>query len=152
MAVRAGLGVAHRGAHVRLEARRHRVLELLGLLVHVVPRDPHHIGQEALDHPVAADDLLGVPAPRLGELDHALGVALDVPVALEAAEHLVDGRRGKLHGPGQVGAGHRQAGLEQPEQHLEVLLLGDGSVGRGHGTDRIGRASPAEPDVWREVY
>ena len=63
MAVRAGLRVADRGEHVRLEARRHRVLEALGLLVHVVPRHADDVGQEALDQPVAADDRLGVLAP-----------------------------------------------------------------------------------------
>ena len=64
MAVRARLGVADGGEHARLEHRRHRVLEPLGLLVHLVPRDPEHVGEEALDQPVAADDALGVLAAR----------------------------------------------------------------------------------------
>jgi hypothetical protein len=100
------------------------VLEVLGLLVHVVPRDADDVGQEPLDHPVAADQALGVIAPGGRELDRALGVAGDVAVALEPAEHLVDGRGGELHGTRQVGPRHRKAGLEQPEQALEVLLLG----------------------------
>ena len=64
VAVRTGRGVADGGAHVGLEARRHRVLELLGLLVDVVPRDADDVGEEALDHPVAADDALGLLARR----------------------------------------------------------------------------------------
>jgi hypothetical protein len=49
MAVRAGLRLADRRAHVRLEARGHRVLQALGLLVHVVPRHPDDVGEVALD-------------------------------------------------------------------------------------------------------
>ena len=40
VAVRAGLGVADRGEHALLEHRRHRVLQTLGLLVHLIPGDP----------------------------------------------------------------------------------------------------------------
>ena len=47
--------------------RRHRVLEPLGLLVDLVPRDAEDVGQEALDQAVAADDAAGVLAPVLGE-------------------------------------------------------------------------------------
>ena len=53
VAVRARLGVADRGEHALLELRRHRVLEPLGLLVHVVPRDAQDVGEEALDQPMA---------------------------------------------------------------------------------------------------
>ncbi len=60
MAVRAGLGVADRREHALLEHRRHRVLQPLGLLVDLVPGDAEHVGQEALDQAVAADDVLGV--------------------------------------------------------------------------------------------
>jgi hypothetical protein len=66
VAVRAGLGVADRGAHALLEHRRHRVLEALGLLVDLVPGDAEDVGEEALDQAVAADDPLGVLA-RVGE-------------------------------------------------------------------------------------
>ena len=52
--------------------------------------------------------------------------ARDVAVAFQAPDHLVDGRRGELHRAGDVGAGHRQTGLLQPEEDLQVLLLGDG--------------------------
>ena len=56
--VRAGLGVADRGEHAFLEHRRHRVLEPLRLLVHLVPGHAEHVGEEALDQAVAADDAL----------------------------------------------------------------------------------------------
>ena len=67
VAMRAGLRVADRGEHARLEHRRHRVLEPLGLLVDLVPGDAQDVGQEALDQAVAADDALGVLAAGVGE-------------------------------------------------------------------------------------
>ena len=117
--------------------RRHRVLEPLGLLVDLVPRDPEDVGEEALDQPVAADDALGVLAPVVGEGERLVGGPGDVAVALEPADHLVDRRRGQLHGARHVGARHRQTGLLEPEDGLEVLLLGDGRVVVGHAGHRI---------------
>jgi hypothetical protein len=46
-----------------LEHGRHRVLEALGLLVDLVPRDAEDVGEEALDEPVAADDALACSWP-----------------------------------------------------------------------------------------
>ena len=57
VAVGARRGVADRGEHALLEHGRHRVLEALGLLVDLVPGNPEHVGQEALDQAVAADYL-----------------------------------------------------------------------------------------------
>ena len=68
VAVRAGRRVADRSADVRLKAWRHRMLQALGLLVHVVPRNADDVGQEPLDEAVAADDPLRVLAAGLGEL------------------------------------------------------------------------------------
>ena len=62
MAVRAGLRIADRGEHPLLEHRGHRVLQALGLLVHLVPRDAEDVGEEALDEAVAASDALRVRA------------------------------------------------------------------------------------------
>ena len=136
MAVRARLRVADRRLHIGLEARRHRVLHPLGLLVHVVPRHADDVGQEALDQAVAARDLLGVAATVVGERDHVVLAARDVAVSLEAADHLVHGRRRELHRAREVGAGHRQARLVEPEEHLQVLLLGDRGVLVRHAADR----------------
>ena len=60
VAVRAGRRVADRREHALLEHGRHRVLESLGLLVDLVPRDPEDVGEEALDQAVATDDRLRV--------------------------------------------------------------------------------------------
>ena len=83
--------------------------------------------------------------PESVKASAAVGPARDVAVALEPADHLVDGRGGQLHGAGDVGAGHRQPRLVQPEDGLEVLLLGDGGVLCGHGPIliRVGSAASA---------
>ena len=130
--VRAGPRVADGGADVRLEPRRHRVLEVLGLLVDVIPGNADDIGQEPFDHPMAADDPLGVLPAGDREVDRPAGVADDVAVALEPPDHLMDRRGRQLHRASQVRAGQRQSGLEQPVQRLEVLLLGFGRVLGGH--------------------
>ena len=119
------------------------MLQVLGLLVDVVPGHAHHIGEEALDHPVAGDQALRVLAAVDGERDRALAVALDVAVALQAPQHLVHGGGRQLHGPGQVGARHGQPGLEQPEQALQIFLLGDGGRLVDHRADRSGGPTAA---------
>jgi hypothetical protein len=124
----AGGGVADRRVHPLLQHRRHRVLDPLRLLVHLVPGDAEDVGEEALDHAVAADDVAGVLAPGLGEDQRFVGVAGDVAVLDQAPDHLVHGRGRKLHRAGDVGAGHRQARLLDPEHDLQVLLLRDGRV------------------------
>ena len=63
--VGAGGRVADRRPHALLQHRRHRVLDPLGLLVDLVPGDAEHVGEEALDHAVAADDVAGVLAAGL---------------------------------------------------------------------------------------
>ena len=118
MAVRARLRVADGGEHALLEHGRHRVLEALGLLVHLVPRDPQDVGQEPFDQPVAAHDVLRVLGALGREADRLVVGARDVAVALEAADHLVHGRRRQLHRPRDVGARHGQPRLLQPEQGL----------------------------------
>jgi hypothetical protein len=125
MPVGAGARVTDSGHHALLERRRHRVLEPLGLLVHVVPRDAEDVGQEALDQPVPAHDRGGVVAAAVGEEEGLVGLAGDVAVALQAADHLVHGGGGQVHGPREVGAGHRQPGLLEPVDPLQVFLFCD---------------------------
>jgi len=108
------------------------VLELFGLLVNVVPRDADDIGEEALDHPVSRDDVLGVAPPFQREVNRTAGIALDVAVALEAPQHLVHRRRRELHRARQVRTRHRQACLKEPKKAFEVLLLGCRRMLSGH--------------------
>ena len=106
--------------------RRHRLIERFLTDVLGIPWD------ERERRAVAADDALGVLEARLGEADRLARRALDVAVALEAHDHLVHRRGRELHRARDVRAGHRQARLLQPEERLEVLLLGDGGVLGGH--------------------
>ncbi len=113
------------------------MLQALGLLVDLVPRDPEDVGEEALDQAMAADDRLRVVATVVGEAKRLVVGAADVAVALEPADHLVDGRRRELHRPGDVGPGDRQPGLLEPEHDLEVLLLSDCRVVLSHRESMI---------------
>jgi hypothetical protein len=135
MAVRARLRIAHRADHVLLECRRHRVLEPLGFLVHVVPRDADHVGQEPLDQPVATDDRLGLLMPAVGEQKRPVVVARDIAVLLETAQHLVHRRGREPHRAGDVRPRDGQLRLHQPVDDLEVFLLGGRGmrVFHGHG-------------------
>jgi hypothetical protein len=127
------------------------VLEALGLLVHVVPRHADDIREVALDEAVAADDPRRVLQALVGERDHLVLGAGDVAVALEAADHLVDGRRRELHRPREVRPAHREPRLVEPEQGLEVLLLGDGRVRRGHAPIVPARRDADPPGARRGV-
>src|SRR5204863_1258376 len=80
-----------------------------------------------------------------GEGDRAVLVAGDVAVALQAAHHLVHRGRRELHRAGDVGAGHRQARLLQPEQALQILLLGDRRGVLSHVRDARGRPAARCP-------
>ena len=121
------------------------MLEPLGLLVHVVPRDADDVGQEPLDQPVAADDRLRLLEPVVGEPQRLVLRARDVAVLLEAADHLVHGRRREPHRAGDVRARDRQLRLHQPVDDLEVLLLGRSRMAcslswRSERTTSAGRA------------
>ena len=103
--VRAGTSLRRRSRQASsLRPRRHPVLEPFGLLVDLVPGDPEDIGQEPLDQAVAADGRLGVVAAPVGERERLVLGAGDVAVALEARDHLVDGRGRQPHRPGTFAA------------------------------------------------
>ncbi len=76
-------------------------------------------------------------SPLSVKREHLVRPARDVAVALEPPDHLVDRRRGQLHRARDVGARHRQPGLLQPEDGLQVLLFGDGRLVLGHGLEHI---------------
>src|SRR5207302_2695076 len=68
----------------------------------------------------------------VGERKRAVLLARDVAVLLEAAHHLVNGWRRDLHRARHVRAGDGQARLLEPEDRLEVLLLGGRGLLAGH--------------------
>ena len=108
------------------------MLQSLGLLVDLVPGNAEHVGEEALDQPVAADDVGRLALAARREADRLVVSARDVAVALQAADHLVHRGRSELHRARDVGAGHRQAGFEQPVERLEVLVFADRRVRAAH--------------------
>ena len=86
--VRAGVNVADHLQHLGLEPRRDRMLHGVGLLVDVVPRDPHHLDQIGLDQPVPRHDPLRHLATTVAEVDQLVVVAADQPVVGHAPQHL----------------------------------------------------------------
>src|SRR5438270_13298 len=144
MPVRARVSAADRREHALFEVRRHRVLEPLGLLVHLVPRHAEDVREETLDQAMAAHDLRRVRRAGCRERDRALAVARDVPVVLEAHDHLVHRRRRELHRARDVRAGHRQARLLKPVEALQVLLLSYRRPRAAHSVivEHVRRADP----------
>src|SRR5919108_4684044 len=100
----------------------------------LVPWDTQDVGEEALDEAVAAHDRLGVPTTVGGEGQGLVLEPLHIAIALEAADHLVHGGGGELHGASYVRARDRQARLLEPEHDLEILLLGDRGVLVAHAS------------------
>ena len=86
--------------------------------------------------------IVGRADPRGNRPRRTFEITARGEAALEAPEHLVHGRSGQLHRARQICSGHRQPGLEQPEQGLEVVLLGFGGACSGHRADRSGRLHP----------
>ena len=87
------------------------MFEPLGFLMHLIPGDPQHVGEKALDQAVAADDCLGVLAALRREVERLVRGAADVAVAFEPADHLAHGRGRELHRAGHIGGRHRQLRL-----------------------------------------
>ena len=70
-----------------LELLRERVLEHLGLGVHLVPGHAEALDEEQLDEPVVADHLERDAPAALGEPHAAVALVLDEPERRELAQH-----------------------------------------------------------------
>ena len=81
VAVGAGPGLADHVEHAGLQRRGDAHLEGLGLLVDLVPGHAHHLDQERLDQPVAADHVLGHLRALGGEDDPLARAAVDQALA-----------------------------------------------------------------------
>src|SRR2546423_3917044 len=99
-AVRAAVGVAEPLAdpfdHVVAEA----LPDLVGVDVGLGGGVAHEVGQEPLDDPVLADDLLGPLAAGRGQNRLLVLAALDEPVGPEPLQHLAGGRTPDAEPPG----------------------------------------------------
>ena len=131
--VRTALGISELFLDSLDHLVRERVAELVGVHVRFGCGVVHEIGQEALDDPVLADDLLGACAPRLGEDRLLLLAAFDQALALESLQHLTGRRTGDSEHLGHTrgercGAGRLRAVLADREgeevDRLQVLVDG----------------------------
>ena len=132
MPVRARRDADEQRAHALLEVLGDAVLERVGLLVHLVPRDAEDLHEERLDQAVARDDAAAERLALLGEREALALVAHDQAVVDEAPHHLERGRLRDAHRTREVGLRGVDAGLVHPEELLEVLL--DGRCERLHAT------------------
>ena len=84
------------------EPFRHDVLELLGLLVHLGPAHAHHLDQEELDEPVAAQHHGREPFARCRESHPAIRLVKDEARFGEGLDHGRRRPRGHVHGGSQL--------------------------------------------------
>ena len=78
---RIAMGIVRRPSKHRVdpldEPIGHDVLQLFGLVVHLVPAHAHHLHEKKLDEPVTTEHERGEFVARLGEADTAVRFVLD---------------------------------------------------------------------------
>ena len=125
VAVRVDRRVAELRGDQLLELLRKRVLEHLGLGVHLVPGHAEALDEEQLDEPVVPDHLERDTPPALGETDAAVALVLDEAQSGQLAQHPRDGGGADLEQRGEVGRGRGAvAGLEGVDRLRVVLHRG----------------------------
>ncbi len=110
-----------------LETLRDRVLEPLGLVVHLVPAVPQRLLEVGLEQPVMADHLERDPASGVGEPPSPVPSVLHQPEPGEPLHHARD--RGRLHTESgrEVAGPHGTCGFTAEKVNLlEIVLLGLG--------------------------
>ena len=70
------------------------MLPTAGLFMHLVPFEPDDLSEQALREAVLAHHVAGEPRPGGGELDRAVGLDDEQPVALHPGHRLRDGGAG----------------------------------------------------------
>jgi hypothetical protein len=122
VAVRAGRRVAEHARYPLFHLRRERVLEALGLVVHLPPLVAEDVDEKALDEAMAADD--GVRRGLTGRRQaHFVTVAdRDEALPLEAVEHLRDRRRRHAEEFGDARGDDARALVGERVDDLQVLL------------------------------
>jgi hypothetical protein len=115
-----------------LELLRERVLEHLGLGVHLIPGHAQALDEEQLDEPVVADHLERDPPAARGQADAPVALVLDESEVRELAQHPRDGGGANLEQGREVG-GRRSAvtRLERVDRLRIVLHCGGAVAGLG---------------------
>ena len=122
VAVRVDRRVAELGGDQLLELLGQRVLEHLGLGVHLVPGHPEALDEEQLDEPVVADHLERDAPPAFGQAYAAIPLVLDEPELRELAQHPRDRGGADLEQGREAGRrGGAVARLERVDR-LRVVL------------------------------
>jgi hypothetical protein len=98
------------------------VLELAGLVVHLVPGQVEVVGEKALAQTMAAHEPQRFAAAFLGKEDMARRVALNEPFAGQPGDHLRDGRGRQTELVGHMAHGRAPRLLGQLEDRLEILF------------------------------
>jgi hypothetical protein len=128
VAVRIDRRVAELRGDELLELLRERVLEHLGLGVHLVPGHAEALDEEQLDQPVMPDDLERDAPAALGEPDSAVALVRDEAERRQLAQHPRDGGRADLEQRRELGRGRGAVpGLERVDR-LRVVLHGGREV------------------------
>lgn len=133
---------------------RHDVLELFGVLMHLVPAHAHDLHEEELDEAVAAQDQAGELLARAGQADTAVRFIFGKPRFGQRLHH--GRRRAWRHAKRSCDVAHRHEPHAGSERHLSLIdrfeIILDGT-GREHAGDIIHRMSLrsglATPDAKR---
>ena len=128
IAVRIGFGPPEHLVHAVDQPIGDDVLELFGLVVHLVPRVAHDAHEEQLDEPMAAQHERGELLPGGGERHAGIGLVLDEARLGERLDHRRRGAGRDAERRGQLA--HRQQPLRRRRggraqvDGLEVVLDG----------------------------
>ena len=123
---------AERAVDPRLELLRERVLEPVGLVVHVVDADPERLGEVELEQPVVPDHLERHLLAGVRERDAAVGGVLGEPERGELLHHRARRGCGDLLAAGERGRRDPLALGAELVDLLQVVLDRVAEVGLCH--------------------
>ena len=123
------------------------MLPAAGLGVHELPRQPDDVGEQPLGEPVLAHHAHGEPVALVGELEVAVTLDREQPVALHPRDRLADRRAALVQPLGDPGPQRHDALLLQlvdgPEVHLGgVDQVAHGAIVTDARTGAVWRALP----------
>ena len=115
---------AEGGVDPGFDRLRERVLEQLGLGVHLGEGDPERIDQVALEKTVVAEDLERDEPPAFGQPDAPVRRPCQQPLLVQSLGHRRDGRRGHAEAAREGVRAGPARGVTELEHGLEEVLCG----------------------------